>query len=141
MSTVETLIRLSKLDVDERRRALSDLLDRDAVIDRRIVQLDEELTRERQKARDEPEFAGGFAAYSEAAAGRRQSLVDEKAALAIEIESARDRLAQAYEEQKKYEITAERQEEAAASERNRLDQIVADELGLQSHARKQDQGG
>lgn len=135
MKTVSTLIRLAKLEVDNRRRLLADLLEQDAAFDRAIDRLDGEVAAERQKARESPEYGGGFAAYARHAANRRKALIDRKAALAADIDAARDRLAEAFEEQKKYEITAERQDEEEAAEENKREQQDLDELGLQTHAR------
>ncbi|RVU33720.1 flagellar export protein FliJ [Hwanghaeella grinnelliae] len=135
MKTVSTLIRLSKLEVDNRRRLLADLLEQDAAFDRAIDRVDTELDTERQKARETPEYGAGFVAYAKHAASRRKALVDRKAALAVDIDTARDRLAEAFEEQKKYEITAERQEEEETAEENKREQQDLDELGLQTHSR------
>lgn len=136
MKTVSTLIRLAKLEVDNRRRMLADLLEQDAAFDRAIDRLDGEVNNERRKARETPEYGAGFAAYAKHAANRRKAMVDRKAALAVDIESARDRLAEAFEEQKKYEITAERQDAEEMAEENKREQLDLDELGLQSHVRK-----
>lgn len=135
MKTVSTLIRLAKLEVDNRRRLLADLLDQDAAFDRALDRLDAELDSERQKVREMPEYGAGFAAYAKNTASRRKALVDRKAALAVDIDTARDRLAEAFEEQKKYEITAERQEEEEVAEENKREQLDLDELGLQTHSR------
>ena len=135
MKTVSTLIRLTKLEVDNRRRLLADLLEQDAAVDRAIDRLDAELDSERQKARETPEYGTGFAAYAKHAASRRKALADRKAALAVDIDTARDRLAEAFEEQKKYEITAERQEEEETAEENKREQLDLDEMGLQTHNR------
>lgn len=135
MKTVSTLIRLAKLEVDNRRRLLADLLEQDAAFDRAIDRLDAEIANERQKARETPEYGAGFVAYAKHAGNRRKALVDRKAALAVDIDTARDRLAQAFEEQKKYEITAERQEEEELAEESRREQLTLDELGLQTHSR------
>ena len=135
MKTHETLIRLAKLEVDNRRRLLADLLDRDAAFDRAIDRLDAEVQAERDKARQNPEFATGYAAYVRHADDRRAALVNDKAALGEEIVGARDRLAEAFEEQKKYEITAENQAEAEAAEANRREQGELDALGLQAFTR------
>lgn len=137
MKTVATLIRLAKLEVDNRRRVLADLLDQDAAFDRAIDNLDAEVEAQRQKVRETPEYGAGFAAYSKHAANRREALEERKAALAVDIDAARDRLAEAFEDQKKYEITAEKQDEAEAAELSKREQLALDELGLQSHARKE----
>lgn len=142
MKTIATLIRLAKLEVDNRRRLLADLLEQDAAFDRAVQRLDNELITERDKARESPEYAAGYTAYAKHAASRRKALIDRKAALAVDIDKARDRLAEAFEEQKKYEITAERRDDAEAAERNRREQLDLDELGLQAHGRNNNgQGG
>lgn len=136
MKTIETLIRLAKLEVDERRRALADLLDQDDAFDRAIDRLDREVEGEREKARQDPEYATGYTAYAKHAANRRKALIDQKAALGEQILQARDALAVAFEEQKKYEITAENQTAAEAAEQNRREQAELDAMGLQSHRRE-----
>ena len=137
MKTLETLIRLAKLEVDDRRRVLAELLDRDAAFDRAIARLDQEVEDERERARQNPEYATGYAAYVRHSADRRKALVDDKAKLSQEILKARDDLAAAFEEQKKFEITAENQAKEETAEMNRLEQAELDALGLQSHRREQ----
>ena len=136
MKTIQTLIRLAKLEVDERRRALADLLEHDAALDRAIARLDREVEDEREKARQDPEYATGYAAYVKHAANRRKALVDQKAALGEKILEARDDLAVAFEEQKKYEITADNQAAAETAESNRREQAELDAMGLQNHRRE-----
>jgi len=136
VKTIETLIRLAKLEVDDRRRALADLLEEDAAFERALARLDREVEEEREKARQNPEYATGYTAYAKHAANRRKALVDQKTALGARILQARDDLAVAFEEQKKYEITAENQATAEAAEENRREQAELDAMGLQTHRRE-----
>lgn len=137
MKTIDTLIRLAKLEVDNRRRTLAELLDQDAAFDRAIARLDQEVEDERDKARQFPEFATGYTAYAKHAADRRSALVESKAVLSVQIDEARDQLAESFEEQKKFEITAENQAAQEAADLDRREQVELDELGLQGHRRDQ----
>lgn len=136
MKTLDTLIRLARFDVDERRRDLALLLEREDAVRAQIAGLEADVARERALAEATPELAASFGAYAARVRERRAAMEQELATLEPVIDHARDRLAEAYEEQKKIEITRDRRLEAEAAEENRREQQVLDEIGIVNHGRK-----
>ncbi|MDJ0686431.1 MAG: flagellar FliJ family protein [Alphaproteobacteria bacterium] len=128
MKTLGTLIRMAKFEVDERRRSLSVILEREAEFHRRLAALDAEFERERDLARASPELARNFGVFADRHKRRRAVVENRIAALQPAIVKARDDLAEAFETQKRYEITRDRNQEEAAAEEKRVEQAELDDL-------------
>lgn len=135
MKTLETLIRLAGFTVDERRRALSVILDREAEFYQRIERLDADYDRERILATENPEYAthfGGFAARYK----RQRTVVENRiSALQPAIQKARQDLAEAFEEQKRYEITLDQRIEEQRLDEKRKEQAELDEIAATKNLR------
>ncbi len=136
MSWQESLIKLANYDVEMRQQQLAAIMDRLAAAQTRLRVLIAEGEAEAKRAAQDPEAAWHHAAY---AAGQRIR----KAALQVDIDEiqaeergARDALAEAFEEQKKYEHVAENARVAAAKEVGRRETAAMDELGMQRAIRK-----
>lgn len=128
MKTLETLIRLATFTVDEKRRALTTILDREAEFYQRIERLDADYQNERALATANPEFAtnfGGFAARYKRQRGLAENRIQ---ALQPAIQKARQELAEAFEEQKRYEITRDQRIEEQRLDEKRLEQAELDEV-------------
>lgn len=136
MKTLNTLIRLAKFEVDERRRAMKVLLEREDEILRAIAELDDHVRIEAEAARNEPDFATSYGTFLRRARSERASLLEKLEELRPAIEAARDALAEAFEELKKVEITRDNRKEEIKREEERREQIELDEVGLQSHRRE-----
>lgn len=127
---LESLLRLSSWTVDEKRRELGVLLAREEELKRFGQELDRQLVREQKAAAENPTTAGfQYAAFAQAHRQRKEQLARTLAALQVEIEAARDRLADAYRQQKVYEEVQKeraRQEriEEDRKEQNRFDEIA-----------------
>lgn len=134
---LKTLIRLSKFNVDEKRRTLTALQARED-------QLLDDIARAQQQLKDEQRIAAedatgvGFiyGAYHRAWMGVRED--QDRALLAVrrQIEGARDELAEAYRELKTYEITQSSREKSEQAEMDRKERIFLDEVGATLHRRK-----
>lgn len=135
--TLKTLIRLSRFEVDERRRELQALLDQEEGLRRKLRDLEEQERAERQFVSDHREHAGEYGGYAAANKARREAVLTEIAAMMPDIEAARNALAEAFAEQKRYEIAAENQRTVDLSEENRQEREELDELSLQAHRRKE----
>lgn len=134
---LKTLIRLSKFNVDEKRRVLTALQTReDQVIDE-IRQAEEQLVREQRMASENQAVAFAFAAFYQAWAHHRHALEQALMAVRQQIEVARDELAEAFREQKTYEVTQANREKREREEADRKEQIFLDEIGLNMHRRKE----
>ena len=128
MKTLGTLIRLAKFEVDERRRSLSVILEREAEFHRRLDALDTEFHQERDLARANPDLARNFGVFADRYKRRREVVENRISALQPAIVKARDDLAEAFEAQKRYEITRDRRQEEAAADEKRTEQAELDDL-------------
>ncbi len=139
---LKTLIRLSKFNVDERRRVLVALQNAEDQVLAEIDSHDHRLKEEQRLAAQDATGVGYlYGSYHRAWMDRRENLLRSLAALRQQIEAARDALAEAYREQKTYEITQKERERREAEERDRKEQAFLDELGQQMHQRKKDEAG
>ncbi len=134
---LNSLIRLHKWDVDEKRRKLGELLQLlDNLVDQ-ARQLENEVKDEQAIASASPEEAGfAYGNYAEEAIRRRDRIVESIAKADAEIEVARAELSEAYLVLKKYEIAQDMRHKKETHERERREQIILDEIGLQGHRRK-----
>lgn len=135
---LKTLIRLSKFNVDEKRRALTALQNREDQILAEIAQAEAQLVHEQQVAAADPSGVGTmFAAYYRAWLTFRQQQDQTLAAVRRQIEAARDELSEAFRELKTYEVTQANREKREREEADRKEQLFLDEVGLTIHRRKE----
>jgi len=130
MSWAESLIKLAGYEVEVRQKRLSEIVDRRMQAEMKVVLLDAEAEAEAAHARDNPDagmFQMGFLEGHRIRRAQAQLEVDR---ILLEEAGARDALALAFEDQKKYEQVAESQRAAAAKTRARLETAALDELGL-----------
>jgi flagellar export protein FliJ len=139
--TLKTLIRLNRFEVDEKRRDLQRLLDREAEIQAAIARLDRDLRAEQAVAAHPEAAAVGFSygAFAAATKERKAVELDKLAQLYPEIEKAREALAEAFGTLKKYEIADANRAAAQAAEEARQETLELDEIALAGH-RNNDKG-
>ncbi|MEO5374172.1 MAG: flagellar export protein FliJ [Alphaproteobacteria bacterium] len=135
---LKSLIRFSKWGVDEKRRALGEMLRREAEVVEAQDQLEAELRHEQQVAAADMEGIGMvYSAYAHRYMARREDLAQTLANVQGLIAKAQDELAEAYRELKTYEISQANREKRQREEEGRRDQAVLDEIGLNLHRRRQ----
>jgi flagellar FliJ protein len=130
MKSRETLIRLKKFQVDEKRRKVAQIEAMIAEFDRIAAELDREIKIEQDRAgiHDPAHFA--YPTYAKAAIARRQNLKRSADELKAQLDDAKAMLGEAFEELKKVEMLDERDHarekaEANAREQAELDRIAA----------------
>ena len=130
MKSRETLIRLKRFQVDERRRQVVQIEAMIADFERMSADLDREILTEQERAgiNDPAHFA--YPTYARAAMTRRDNLRRSADELRGQLDDARAQLAEAFDELKKVEILEERDQERervveAAREQSELDRIGA----------------
>jgi flagellar export protein FliJ len=133
MKSRETLIRLKRFEVDEKRRRVADIEMMIADFERLVTDLDEQIQAEQDRAgiHDVTHFA--YPTFAKAALQRRDNLKQSIEELKQQMEAARDELADAFEELKKVELIEEKEQ---ARERKELRKREGDELdavGLAIH--------
>ena len=130
MKSRETLIRLRKFQVDEKRRRTAQIESMIAEFDRMSVDLEREIKTEQDRAgiNDPAHFA--YPTYAKAATQRRENLRRSIDDLKAQLDEAKAQLGEAFEELKKVELLNERDQ---ATERAAENAIEQRELELDRH--------
>jgi len=130
MKSRETLIRLKKFQVDEKRRRVAQIEGMIADFQRMTSELDREITSEQERAgiSDPSHFA--YPTYAKAAMQRRENLQRSADELRIQLEDAKSHLGEAFEELKKVELLDERDQARERAEENAREQSDMDSIGL-----------
>ena len=108
MKSRETLIRLKKFQVDEKRRKVAQIEAMIAEFDRIATELDREIKLEQDRAgiHDPAHFA--YPTYAKAANTRRENLKRSTGELKAQLDDEQAALGEAFEELKKVEMLDER---------------------------------
>lgn len=135
MKSRETLIRLKRFHVDEKRRRVAQIEAMIADFARMAADLDREIATEEQRAgiSDPAHFA--YPTYAKAAAQRRDNLTRSANDLHDQLNEAKAALGEAYEELKKVEILDDRERGAERAAENAREQAMMDAIGLGRVAR------
>ncbi|MDE2029438.1 MAG: hypothetical protein KGI97_02625 [Alphaproteobacteria bacterium] len=137
MKSLATLIKLQKTYVDEQRQQLARLYDQMEEIEGRIAQLEIMKAREQEAARDIAASAT-YGAFLKRAVEVGRTLEEERQTAAMAVRIAQDKLAELFEEQKRYEIAEEQRIEDEAREERRRETIELDEVGGVTHERNKE---
>src|SRR5215210_2972564 len=130
MKSRETLIRLKKFQVDEKRRRVAQIEGMIADFQRMSVDLEREIQSEQERAgiNDPAHFA--YPTYAKAAMSRRENLKRSADELRIQLEDAKAALGEAFEEMKKVELLDERDQAREREEEAAREQASLDAIGL-----------
>ena len=128
MKSRETLIRLKKFQVDEKRRKVAQIEAMIAEFDRIAAELDREIKTEQERAgiHDPAHFA--YPTYAKAAIGRRGKLRQSAGELKAQLDDAKAMLGEAFEELKKVEMLDERDHAREKAEENAREQAELDRI-------------
>ena len=126
MKSRETLIRLKKFQVDEKRRKVAQIETMIAEFDRIATELDREIRSEQERAgiHDPAHFA--YPTYAKAAIVRRENLKRSADELKAQMDDAKAALGEAFEELKKVEMLDERDHAREKAEENAREQAELD---------------
>ena len=130
MKSRETLIRLRKFQVDEKRRRVAQIEGMIAEFDRISGDLDREIKTEQDRAgiHDPGHFA--YPTYAKAAMQRRENLRRSVSELRAQLDDAQAALGEAFEELKKVELLDERDQMRERAEVEAREQAELDAIGL-----------
>ncbi|MCJ2025449.1 flagellar export protein FliJ [Methylobacterium komagatae] len=130
MKSRDTLIRLRRFQVDEKRRRVTQIEMMMADFNRMATELDREVAMEESRAgiTDVGHFA--YPTYARAAATRRDNMRQSAQALEGQLAEAKAELGEAFEELKKVEILDDRERSAERAAENARDQAAMDGIGL-----------
>jgi flagellar protein FliJ len=129
MKSRETLIRLKKFQVDEKRRRVAQIEAMIADFERMANDLEREIQNEERRAglNDPAHFA--YPTYAKAARNRRDNLANSAGELKGQLDAAKAELEMAFDELKKVEILQDREKEAERAEELRREQRELDRIG------------
>lgn len=134
MSWAQSLIKLSTYEVEVLQKRLGEIADRRMQVEMKLVLLEAEGEAEAERARHDVEHGWYQLGFLEGLRARRAIILADIARIQIEEAGARDALALAFEEQKKYEHVAESIRLARAKEVARQETAAMDEMGLRRAA-------
>ena len=130
MKSRDTLIRLKKFQVDEKRRKVMQIEGMIAEFDRMAVDLEREIKTEQDRANihDPSHFA--YPTYAKAAIQRRENIKHSADELRVQLNDAKEALAEAFEELKKVELLDERDQMRERAAEAAFEQTELDAIGL-----------
>ena len=134
MKSRDSLIRLKRFQVDEKRRQVAQIEMMIADFNRMISDLDDQIVGEQNRVgiHDITHFA--YPTFAKAAIQRRDNLRVSIKDLEVKLEAARDELGVAVEEMKKIELIEERDQMRERAERDAHEQDALDEMASRRHA-------
>jgi flagellar protein FliJ len=135
MSWSQSLIKLATYEVETRQLQLAEITGRLAEAEMRLAILCAEGEAEARHAGQDAEAGWYHAGYAEGLRVRKAAIQARIDAIRAEERGARDALAQAFEEQKKYEQVAENARVAEAKETKRRENAELDEVGMRAARR------
>jgi flagellar FliJ protein len=130
-----TLIRLRKFELEEKRRILAEMEAQVAAIENDINGLDMAVLREQDASRRSPEVAFAYPAFARMAIDRRRELIEQLLEAHRQVELAAEAVTIAYQELKKFEVAQANREKREKEEQARKDQILLDEMAIESFRR------
>jgi flagellar export protein FliJ len=130
MKSRDTLIRLKKFQVDERRRKVAQIEGMIAEFERMAGDLDREIRSEQERAgiHDPAHFA--YPTYAKAAMVRKDNLKRSADELKVQLDDAKAALGEAFEELKKVELLDERDQARERADENAREQSDLDAIGM-----------
>ncbi|HME30670.1 MAG TPA: flagellar export protein FliJ [Pseudolabrys sp.] len=135
MKSRETLIRLKKFQVDEKRRRVAQIEAMIAEFNRIAGELEREIKVEQDRAgiHDPAHFA--YPTYAKAANSRRENLKHSTDELRVQLGDAKAALGEAFEELKKVEMLDERDQQRERTEEDVREEAKIDHIaGLRFNA-------
>ena len=130
MKSRDTLIRLKKFQVDDKRRRVAQIETMIAEFDRMVAELDREIQTEQDRSgiHDPGHFA--YPTYAKAAIVRRDNLRNSTGELRTQLDEAKEALAEAFEDLKKVELLDERDQIRDRAQEGSREQAELDNIGL-----------
>jgi flagellar FliJ protein len=130
----DSLIRISNHEVETLQKRLSDIVERRQTAEMKVASLDAESEAEAMQAQGDVEAGWYMIGFRQGSKIRRDQALLEIDQILIEETGARDALALAFENLKKYEHVAEAAKVAKAKLAGKLEIAALDELGLRRAA-------
>jgi flagellar export protein FliJ len=136
MKRGDTLIRLRRFRVDEMKRRMATLDGMKADAERKLADLEDSVTRERQRAGDSDIGRLAFPSFLRSIEARRENLRATLKDIERERVTAQEDLNTAFQDLKSLEFATEQQAKRTAELETRRAQSRLDEMALVRHLRK-----
>src|SRR6202167_4901643 len=136
MKRTNTLIRLRRFRVDELKRRLATLDGMKADAERKLADLEDSVTREKQRAGDSDIGRLAFPSFLKSIESRRENLRATMKEIEREFAVAQLDLTNAFQDLKSLEVATEQQAKRLAEMQARRQQARLDEMALVQHLRK-----
>jgi flagellar export protein FliJ len=130
MKSRETLIRLKKFQVDDKRRRVAQIEAMIAEFDRMAAELEREIQTEQDRSGIHDPGHYAYPTYAKAAIVRRDNLKHSTEELRGQLAEAKDALAEAFEDLKKVELLDERDQLRDRAQDGAREQAELDGIGL-----------
>jgi flagellar FliJ protein len=136
MSTLDSLIRVNRWKLDERRRQLGELERLSERLGSEAIRLEQELAGEQKVAGSSLEGSYAYAGYARELIARREKLSASISEVEGQLIVAREALAESFGEAKRYEIAAANRTKRDRLSAERRQRISQDEVALQVYRRR-----
>lgn len=130
MKSRETLIRLKRFQIDEKRRRVAQIEAMIAEFERMSVDLEREILSEQEKSGIHDPGHYAYPTYAKAAMTRRENLKRSTAELLLQLDGAKEALGAAFEDLKKIELLDERDQMRERLAESAREQAELDRIGL-----------
>jgi flagellar export protein FliJ len=137
--SLKTVIRLHKLQLDEKRRVLAELQNLGDRLRAEIERLKEEVLREQAMAQQDITLAMSYVAFAQAARERGQKLTQSLGQVDVQIAIATEQMAEAFQELKRFELAEEERLKREREKQKRKEADMLDETALVGFRRRQKQ--
>ncbi|MCW2246356.1 chromosome segregation ATPase [Azospirillum fermentarium] len=141
MSSFKTLIRVQKWQLDEKRRALTELQNLEDRLRSEIDRLAEEMRAEQETARNDFNASFTYAGFARSAMERRRRIDDSIRQVQEQIVAATEQVAEAYQDLKRYELAEEERLKREREKQKHKEELMMDETALVGFRRRQEQDG
>jgi flagellar export protein FliJ len=136
MTRTDTLLRLKRFRVDEMKRRMAAIDAMKADLERKLADLDDNVTREKQRAGDSDIGRLAFPSFLRSIETRRENLRNTLKEIEREYAVAQADLTSAFQDLKSLEVATEQQAKRLAEMQARRAQARLDEMALVRHLRK-----
>jgi flagellar protein FliJ len=135
MRSRDSLIRLHRFQVDEKRRQVVEIETMIAEFRRKEAELEQQILSEQERAGVSDVGHYAYPTFAKAARDRRENLLKSIEGLTAQLDTAKDGLAEAFSELKKYELMNEKESLRAKADVSAREQAELDEVALTMHRR------
>jgi len=136
MKRRDSLLRLKRFRVDELKRRLATLNEMKGDLEKKLSDLDDSVTRERQRAHDSDIGRLAFPSFLQSIEVRRKNIRNTMNDLERERALQQDDLAAAFQDLKSFELAEEERLRRATEVESRAAQARLDEMAMVRHLRK-----